>query len=559
MMTVPRCAALRRDGRECGALASSPTATFCRRHEQLVIEHGEQAVTSGRYPRRRKPRLDTALVVETEPRSSNGARITPAEIRPRLAQKTAESVTEIEQSLLDAALGATREHWTTFTCPDCGKKHRAQVQVPDVRARISAVELLLRESLGRVPQSEEAPTPRLPDSPAAVERLSWSDQQRLADVFLAEQITAVRADGGETLIRERVASLSESGDGYFTTHSTPPRIVARAGGVAGRLFHKSGEQDGVRLPGGLAGLIVAAYSGGEEVRERGGHAPLSVSRLSMASLRALLVSLLVALGLAASASAATGASRRSDDQCPVPVAPFVQPASRPHYSLSLRVAPDLRSVTGSETVSFTPDLATDRLVFRLWPNADFYAKRGARLTVGRVVAGKQMLSVSYPDPTTLVVDRPLAAGESITVSMDWSLALPTGPGLRLHGGSSLRLGTFFPMLAWEPGVGWALDPGPRRSIGETWTSPAADFDVRVNTPRGLTVLASGEQVGAGHWRATAVRDFAEIFDRDACGDSGIAEEDVELFVCLDRLGDHPCAVCHRGNVTVDNVTSSQLV
>jgi hypothetical protein len=41
--------------------------------------------------------------------------------------------------------------------------------------------------------------------------MSWSDQQRLADVLLVEQITAVRADGGEALVRERVASLSESG------------------------------------------------------------------------------------------------------------------------------------------------------------------------------------------------------------------------------------------------------------------------------------------------------------------------------------------------------------
>jgi hypothetical protein len=124
---------------------------------------------TGSYPRRRKPHLETPLLVETAPQPVNGAAIAPAEIRPRLARKTAESVSEIEEALFDAALGATREHWVSFTCPDCGKKHRAQVQVPDVRARISAVELLLRESLGRVPQSAETPrrncqTPLLPSS-----------------------------------------------------------------------------------------------------------------------------------------------------------------------------------------------------------------------------------------------------------------------------------------------------------------------------------------------------------------------------------------------------------
>lgn len=46
-MPVPRCTALRRDGRECAALASSPTATYCRHHEGLAAELGEIAVRSG--------------------------------------------------------------------------------------------------------------------------------------------------------------------------------------------------------------------------------------------------------------------------------------------------------------------------------------------------------------------------------------------------------------------------------------------------------------------------------------------------------------------------------
>jgi len=55
---------------------------------------------------------------------ANGG-ITPAEVRPLLAKATAASLDEIQAALLDAAVGATRENWATFTCPDCGKKHRA--------------------------------------------------------------------------------------------------------------------------------------------------------------------------------------------------------------------------------------------------------------------------------------------------------------------------------------------------------------------------------------------------------------------------------------------------
>ena len=80
-MPVPRCAALRRDGRECGALASSPTATYCRHHEQLASELGDDAVRTGRYPRRRNPRLEAPVSIEetTTTAITSGA-ITPAEV-----------------------------------------------------------------------------------------------------------------------------------------------------------------------------------------------------------------------------------------------------------------------------------------------------------------------------------------------------------------------------------------------------------------------------------------------------------------------------------------------
>ena len=101
---------------------------------------------------------------------------------------------------------------------------------------------------------------------------------------------------------------------------------------------------------------------------------------------------------------------------------------------------------------------TDRLVFRLWPNGPRYAKAGARLSVSRVREGAQTLHVAQPNPTTLVVSRRLAAGERVVVSMDWRLVLPRETGLRLKGGGpSIRLGSFFPLLAWDEND-WALDP-----------------------------------------------------------------------------------------------------
>jgi len=175
-------------------------------------------------------------------------------------------------------------------------------------------------------------------------------------------------------------------------------------------------------------------------------------------------------------------------------------------------------VTGAETVSFTPDLPTGRLLFRLWPNGPIERRVGASLVVqGPVTSGGRALQTAVPNPTTLVVtpQQPLAAGRAITVSLRWRLRVPVAPrGLdRLASrGPELRLASFFPILAWQPGVGWATDP-PTRLLAEASTSPTADFDVRVRVPQGEQALATGAAAGPGHWTARAVRDFALAVDR----------------------------------------------
>jgi len=80
------------------------------------------------------------------------------------------------------------------------------------------------------------------------------------------------------------------------------------------------------------------------------------------------------------------------------------------------------------------------------------------------------------------------------------------------GGHSVPLGSFFPVLAWD-GNDWALDPPTKLPSAEAWTTPVADFDVRVTQSARLSVLASGQQLGAGKWRAQAVRDFTLALGR----------------------------------------------
>jgi hypothetical protein len=132
----------------------------------------------------------------------------PATVRPRLAEAAAEELDGIRRTLLDAATGAVRDHWITFECGDCGSRQRVQVPVPDVRARVAAIELLLREGLGRAPQAEETPAPRLPATAAAVAQMDWQELQLLATTLCADEITSIISGNGEGLLRQLLAALS---------------------------------------------------------------------------------------------------------------------------------------------------------------------------------------------------------------------------------------------------------------------------------------------------------------------------------------------------------------
>jgi hypothetical protein len=168
-------------------------------------------------------------------------------------------------------------------------------------------------------------------------------------------------------------------------------------------------------------------------------------------------------------------------------------------------------------VRFTPDLPTRRLVFRLWPNGPLEAAEGAHLEPGPVTSAGSRLASSLPDPTTLVVPlaHTLAAGRSIAVDVPFRLRVPGPVRDRLsRSGPALRLGSFFPVLAWEPGVGWDTDPATKL-LAETSSTPTADFDVRLAVPAGDDVLTTGAPAGPGRFTASAVRDFAIAVGRFA--------------------------------------------
>jgi hypothetical protein len=126
-------------------------AEFCPHHLRLAEEHGVETVGNGSVPKRRALRVvEEAMppVLTTMGEALPTSTIDPASVRPLLAEAAAENAEQLKASLVQAAGSAVRPVWLTVECSNCGERSRVEAPVPDVRARVAAIELLLRRGVG---------------------------------------------------------------------------------------------------------------------------------------------------------------------------------------------------------------------------------------------------------------------------------------------------------------------------------------------------------------------------------------------------------------------------
>ncbi|PVZ07653.1 M1 family metallopeptidase [Actinomycetospora cinnamomea] len=219
---------------------------------------------------------------------------------------------------------------------------------------------------------------------------------------------------------------------------------------------------------------------------------------------------------------------------------------RPVVDLAFDVPSDLETVTGRETVAFTPDLAVCELVFRAWPNSPSPARQGNSLTVtgasvdGRPVAPVVRRAGAAENAPGTLVELPLPAcvpaGTTVRAELAFTLRLGEDADERLGTSPSTRTawwGSGYPLLAWVRGEGWAREDAVDIA-GETATSE--DFrlaSLRVTTPNGVEVAGTGQPAGAEpgprpgttthRFTAEAVRDVAvavgryQVLERDLGG------------------------------------------
>ena len=213
----PRCAARLRSGEACTRTVAAGSE-FCVHHTKLLATVDAETMRRGRTPKpcaTKKQMLRVVAGSEAEDTTTTTtgaveiAKADPATVRPSLAVAAAENVEQLTTSLLEAAGSAVKPAWLTVECAACGERSRIEAPVPDVRARVAAIELLLREGLGRPATAEEVQSPRMPLTVAAAKEMSWDEMQAVFAAIYLDEIAAVRRDGGETVVREKVAALSD--------------------------------------------------------------------------------------------------------------------------------------------------------------------------------------------------------------------------------------------------------------------------------------------------------------------------------------------------------------
>ncbi|MBI1758990.1 MAG: peptidase M1 [Actinobacteria bacterium] len=211
--------------------------------------------------------------------------------------------------------------------------------------------------------------------------------------------------------------------------------------------------------------------------------------------------------------------------------------NRPRITLAFDVTDDLTTVTGTERVSFRPDLPVHEVVFRLTGNDPSSYPSGTAVTVQRASA-----SVGAAATTTmrferagaaagsqggllvLPLDREVPAGQEVTATVGFTLTLG-GTGFDRFGRIDrfAWFGSAQPLLAWQREVGWHRED-LARYIGESATSEAANVDLTVTAPGWATVMTSGRQDpptpadrGRRRWHASAptARDVSVALGRFA--------------------------------------------
>ncbi|MBN1954534.1 MAG: M1 family metallopeptidase [Anaerolineae bacterium] len=186
------------------------------------------------------------------------------------------------------------------------------------------------------------------------------------------------------------------------------------------------------------------------------------------------------------------------------------------YHIEVRIANDLLSLQGQETVRYTnqEDVPLDALYFQLFPNA-----AGGSTTVSAVTVDGQKVEPQAEFQNSAVrlpLPSPLQPGEAAVIAMDFEVAVARemGGNYGLFGyfDDVLVLDGFYPVIPVYDDEGWNVqDPPPN---GDVTYFDASFYLVRVTAPDDLVLVTSGVETGREYADGEQILTFAAGPARD---------------------------------------------
>ena len=170
----------------------------------------------------------------------------------------------------------------------------------------------------------------------------------------------------------------------------------------------------------------------------------------------------------------------------------------PIYTLDITLDKDgdIFRVTGTERVRYTNTamFPLDDIYFKLIPNV-----AGDYLAVSAVSLDGQPVEPQLEYENTVMrldLNSPLASGQSIEISMNLDIVVPTemggNYGLYIYMDDILALDAFFPIIPVFNDEGWNVEAPPQNA--DVIFSEAAFFSVTVDAPKNYIIAAAGEEV-----------------------------------------------------------------
>lgn len=164
------------------------------------------------------------------------------------------------------------------------------------------------------------------------------------------------------------------------------------------------------------------------------------------------------------------------------------------YHIEFTIADELQHITGLEEVRYTnnEEVALGELQFHLFPNL-----LGGEMTVSSMRVNDNDVSYDVGNSVMRVPLQPaLLPGQSAVLNMGFAVTVPqslgSNYGVLAYYEDVLTLAHAYPMIAVYDDEGWNIKPPAQ--IGDVTYADASFYIARINAPKNLTLVTSGNRV-----------------------------------------------------------------